>query len=489
MAQAKDDIEPGKLRQLFVAIMVNVATLTYGISVGWQSPMMPVLQSKDPPVGEEPMTNEIASWLTAILCVAAAFTTLTVGKITERYGCKVTGCLAMVPCLVAWLVTMFATQQWHLLLARFFAGVSGAMTLFVIPRYVSEMCCDAIRGMLGSLLSLILNSGILFTYILGGMLSFHVFPIFAFVVPLVAFVIFLLVPESPMYLVRRRRLLEAMRSVRWFRAGHEPTVQREMLRLQVEAKELDSERSFRVSDLFRDRATIKGLVISMGLFGGQQLCGIFAMISYTETIFGISGSSLSPNASAIIVGVIQLVGSFLSTSLMERLGRRPLLLISSGGMCLCHYTLGLFCYAQMLRYDVNAVNWIPIVALSVYVIVYNLGFGPGPYVVSAEILSRDVYAPIMTLGLFTVWTTAFLVLKFFSSVVDLLGMHGCFFLLGTICIFLFAFIFVLIPETKGLPLRIILDKLNGRASREFDVKGRVSSKGSVQKNIPMPEQV
>ncbi|XP_078037488.1 facilitated trehalose transporter Tret1 [Augochlora pura] len=489
MAQTRNNIEPGKLRQLFVAVMVNVATLTYGISVGWQSPMMPVLQSEHPPVGEEPMTNETASWLTAIMCVAAIFTTLTVGKITEKYGCKVTGCLAMVPCLVSWLVIEFATQHWHLLLARFFAGVSGAMTLFLIPRYVSEMCCDAIRGMLGSLLSLILNSGILFTYIFGGMLSFHVFSIVAFVLPLVAFVIFLLVPESPMYLVRRRRLLQAARSVRWFRAGHEPTVQREMLRLQAEAKELASQKPIRLSDLFRDKATIKGLVISMGLFGGQQLCGIFAMISYTETIFGISGSSLTPNASAIIVGVIQVIGSLLSTSLMERLGRRPLLLISSGGMCICHYILGLFCYAQMLQYDVNSVNWIPIVALSVYVIAYNLGFGPGPYVVSAEVLSRDVYAPIMTVGLVTVWSTGFLVLKSFPSIVDLLGMYGCFFLLGTICIFLFAFIFFLIPETKGLPIRMILDKLNGRTSHEFDERGHVSSKVSVQKDMPMSEQV
>lgn len=488
MAQQNTDFEPGKARQLFVAVMVNVATLSYGISVGWQSPMMPVLQSEHPPVGNEPMTDETASWLTAILCLAAGFTTPMVGRITERYGRKATGCLAMVPCLVSWLVTVFATEHWHLLLARFFAGMSGAMTLFLVPRYVSEICCDAIRGMLGSLLSLILNSGILFTYIFGGMLSFRVFSIVGFAVPLLSFVIFLLVPESPVYLVRRHRLLEAARSARWFRAGHEATVQREMLRLQSEAKEMNaSEKPFRVSDLFRDKATIKGWVISAGLFGGQQLCGIFPMISYSETIFAIAGSSLSPNTSAIIVGSIQVFGSVLSTSLMERLGRRPLLLISCAGMCVCHYTLGLFCYMQMLQYNVDAFNWIPIAALSVYVVVYNLGLGPGPYVVSAEILSRDVSGPIVTIGLISVWSTAFLMLKFFPNIVTVLGMYGCFFLLGSICVFLFAFVFALIPETKGLSLEAILDKLNGGMPR--DDARHVSSKEIVQKNMPKPEQV
>ncbi|XP_031845373.1 facilitated trehalose transporter Tret1 isoform X2 [Nomia melanderi] len=436
------------------------------------------------------MTNETASWLTGILCLAAALTTVAVGKITERYGRKATGCLAAIPSSLAWLLMIFATKHWHLLVARFFSGMGGAITLFVVPRYVSEICCDATRGMLASLLSLILNGGILFSYTFGAMLSFRVFAIVAFAVPVLYFVIFLFVPESPVYLVRHHRLPEAARSLRWLKAGHESTVQREMLRLQVEAKQENaSGRSVRPSDLIRDKATIKGLLIALGLFGGQQLCGIFAMISYTETIFGISGSSLSPNASAIIVGAIQVFGSFLSTSLMERLGRRPLLLISCAGMCVCHYALGLYCYMESLRYDVAGFNWIPILALSVYVIVYNLGLGPGPYVVSSEILNRDVSAPIVTLGLVTVWSTAFFVVKFFPNMVVWLNMYGCFFLLGTVCVFIFLFVFTLIPETKGLPLQMIVDRLNGKVSRTCDDTRYVSSSDVVEKHMPAPEQV
>lgn len=69
------------------------------------------------------------------------------------------------------------------------------------------------------------------------------------------------------------------RSLRWLKAGHEPTVEREMSRLQAEAKEQNVlGKSIGISDLFRDKATIKGLVITLGLFGGQQFCGIFVMV-------------------------------------------------------------------------------------------------------------------------------------------------------------------------------------------------------------------
>lgn len=203
-------------------------------------------------------------------------------------------------------------------------------------------------------------------------------------------------------------------------------------------------------------------------------------------IFKISGSSLSPNNSAIIVGLVQLIGSCLSTTMMERAGRRPLLLTSSLGMGLCHYTLGLFSYLQSLQYDVSRFSWISVAALSVYMIAYSLGLGPGPYVVSSEILSRDVSNFVITIAMFFVWTMAFVVVKLFPSVIDLCGVHGCFFLLGSFCVATFFFVFLLIPETKGLPRQLILDRLNG-ISHTPDKKRYASSINAANKSTHQPE--
>lgn len=175
----------------------------------------------------------------------------------------------------------------------------------------------------------------------------------------------------------------------------------------------------------------------------------------------MSGSSLSPNASAIIVAALQLFGSCIAMFLVERVGRRPLLLLSCVGMCACHSVIGTFCYLQNLQYQVSAYSWIPMVSLSSFMIIYSLGMGNGPVVIMAEIFSRDVTSLASTVGLSVSWATAFVITKSFTDLVALLGMHGCFFLLATSCACSFLFCFVLLPETKGRVREVIVDELNG----------------------------
>lgn len=175
----------------------------------------------------------------------------------------------------------------------------------------------------------------------------------------------------------------------------------------------------------------------------------------------MSGSSLSPNVSAIIVASLQLVGSCFAMYLVERAGRRPLLLLSCAGMCVCHCVIGTFCYLQNLQYEVSAYSWIPMVTLSTFMIIYSLGMGNGPVVVMAEIFTRDVTSLASTVGLSVSWGTAFIMTKSFTDLVALLGMHGCFFLLATFCACSFLFCFVLLPETKGRIREDIVDELNG----------------------------
>lgn len=185
--------------------------MIYGITIGWQSPTAPQLQSTNSPLGSEPMTNDEVSWLTAIMCLVAAFVSLGIGTVAEKYGRKIFGCLGILPFSISWLLLIFATEHWHLYVARFFSGLSAGIILYVVPRYVSEISCDEIRGMLSSMLLLILNSGILLAYILGAVVSFRMFGIISFGLSLCYFVFIFFLPESPVYLVRQNRLPEAAR--------------------------------------------------------------------------------------------------------------------------------------------------------------------------------------------------------------------------------------------------------------------------------------
>ncbi|XP_066598151.1 facilitated trehalose transporter Tret1-like [Prorops nasuta] len=471
-----DPDESGKMRQLLATLIVNLSALSYGTIAGWTSPVTPQLQSNGSPVGKTAMSDEAASWLTGALCLGGILGTLLYNNITERFGRKLTGYLMSLPLGISWTIIIFATEHSHLYIARFLAGIGGAGSLFLVPLYVSEISSIGIRGMLGSLLVFILNLGLLLSYVLGPILSFRVFATCALLLPLLFFGTFLFLPESPVYLVRQNRLLEATRSLLWLRGDDKSIVDSEIASLQIQAKELRaSSKSIGISDLFRDRGTIKGLIIALGLFMGQQLCGIFAMMSYTESIFKTSGSSFSPSTAVIIVGAIQLIGSYISTSLIERMGRRPLILISCSGMCLCHYILGTFCFFQDIQIDVSSFRWVPVVALSTYVIVYSLGMGPGPFIVTSEIFPRDISSLTTTIGLLSVWITAFLITKFFPNLIALLGMYGCFYLLGSFCALTFIFSFLLLPETKGRTLDSILNELNGAPHFLSDEKDHMAA--------------
>lgn len=173
--------------------------------------MTPQLQSDDSPVGTEPMSNEAASWLGGALCIGGLIGTPLVAAVAEKFGRKVAGCLIVLPHGVCWLLTIFAEDQNYLFVARFFAGIAGAGAILVIPLYIGEIASDKIRGMLGSLLVFFVNAGILAAYILGSLVSFHVFAICAAVLPIVHLAAFVFMPETPTYLVRCNRMAEAGR--------------------------------------------------------------------------------------------------------------------------------------------------------------------------------------------------------------------------------------------------------------------------------------
>ncbi|XP_072757425.1 facilitated trehalose transporter Tret1-like [Anoplolepis gracilipes] len=453
--------EPGKLRQFIFTVILNLSTLNYGLMLGWQSPAALELQEPSSVIGSEPMTDDDISWMNGILTLVGTLMTMLLLVIPDKFSRKRFGYVLTLPMILAWLLIIFATEHMYIYVSKALSGITGAGVLFLVANYVSEISCDSIRGITSSIIGLLLNFGILLGYILGGLMSLHTSATIGVILSALFLIAFVFMPESPVYLVRQNCTHEAIKSLKWLKAGDTLAVEQTLLHLQLQIKELGSKKSAKLSDLFRDRATIKGLIIVLGLFIAQQFGGIFAMVSYTETIFKISGSSLSPNMSSIIVGVILLLGSCLSTSLVERAGRRPLALISCAGMCICHCVIGTFCYLQDLQHDVSAYGWIPVTALSIYMIVYALGLSIVPVVLMSEIFNRDVTSIASIVGFIMCWTTSFIMVKIFADLIALLGMHGCFFFLATCCACGFVFCFILVPETKGRTREDIVDELNG----------------------------
>lgn len=121
-----------------------------------------------------------------------------------------------------------------------------------------------------------------------------------------------------------------------------------------------------------------------------QFSGCFALTGYAATIFKESGSMINPHLSSIIVGVFQLIGSILASSLIDRLGRRFLLLVSCAGSALSLFLTGIYSYLHSTGYDVSSWSYLPIISLSVFVIITAIGLMPVPLVLVTEVLPQKV---------------------------------------------------------------------------------------------------
>lgn len=135
---------------------------------------------------------------------------------------------------------------------------------------------------------------------------------------------------------------------------------------------------------------IRGMIIGPVLMASNQFSGGFTLSNYAVTIFHETGSTIDPSLSAIVMGLTQLTGTIFASSLIDRLGRKLLLLISAAGSAMTLLVTGVYCYLNTSGFDVSSLNLLPIITLSAFIFVTAIGLNPVPYVVAAESLPPKV---------------------------------------------------------------------------------------------------
>jgi SP family facilitated glucose transporter-like MFS transporter 8 len=182
-------------------------------------------------------------------------------------------------------------------------------------------------------------------------------------------------------------------------------------------------------------------------------------------LFQDAGSDLKPSLATIIVGVIQVVATFISTLVVDRLGRRILLLISDFVMAICALLLGVYFYLKTeTDTDVNSLGWLPLTSVCVFIIVFSLGYGPIPWMMVGELFAPQIKGFASSLSCVLNWILAFLVTRFYSDLKDEFGTHTTFWIFAVISAIGTVFVFFIVPETKGKTLDEIQKELGGSAS-------------------------
>ncbi|KAF5279151.1 hypothetical protein FQR65_LT03397 [Abscondita terminalis] len=406
------------------------------------------------------ITTEEDSWIGSLLAVGAIVGPLVAGYSSDKLGRKKTLLLFCgVPFLVSFLILAFAKTIVLYYVARFIAGFAVGGVFTVLPNFNSEIAEDSIRGAISSSMNIFVVSGPLFAYIVGPFTSIMVFNLICALIPALFIIcFFLIVPESPYYLISVNDSVGAIKSLKQFRSTNDSSVNKEMQHMKLTVEEASNNKAA-FTDLFKSRALIKALIIALSLVGFQQFSGINVVLFYSQTVFQATGSSISAEIPPMIIGAVQVGASFVTPLVVDRLGRKLLHLISAVGMLISEVALGLFFYLQEHNKDVSSISWLPILCLIVYIIFYNLGFGPLPWTVMAEIFPSNIKSIASTATASFCWMLGFVITKFFSTISAEIGMAGSFWLFSGFCLLAIIFVSTFLIETKGKSFQEIQDTL------------------------------
>lgn len=408
------------------------------------------------------INDDNLGWIGSLVTLGAVVICFPIGKFCDMLGRKNCMLLLTAPFMLGWALIIFANSLTMLYVGRFLTGMSGGAFCVSAPIYTSEIAEKEIRGALGSYFELMLTVGILISYAVPLLCDIKTFTVLMSVLPLVFLGVFFFQPESPVYLIKNHRQVEARASLIRLR-GRAYDVESEMFEIK---QTLEAEKNQKTStyEVLRKRGTQKALLISFGLMFFQQAGGVNAIVFYTGSIFQSAGSSLDSKVSTIIIGVMQVVATFISSIMVDKLGRRFLLISSSLIVAISSVFLGVFFSLQERKLvseeTLSKLGYIPVVAISVYVIMFSMGLGPVPWVISAEVLPPEIKSSGIGIASTINWFSAFITTKFYLNLQAAIGGDMTFYLFAALSVIGTIFIHKLLLETKGKTLDEIQQELN-----------------------------
>ncbi|MGA7235392.1 MAG: sugar porter family MFS transporter [Bryobacteraceae bacterium] len=338
-----------------------------------------------------------------------------------------------------------------LILARVVAGVAIGVASFVAPLYISEIAPVDIRGKLVSINQVALTSGIVISYLIdyafaGSQAWRWMFALAA--IPAAAFGIGLMfIPDSPRWLAARGHVDKARAVLNRIRDPEQ--VESELGQIQKSAARQKANWSELLSPLIRP-----AMIVGVGLAVAQQITGINTVIYYAPTILKFAGVSSAPAAilASVGVGVVNLLLTLVAMQLIDRVGRRPLLLISLAGMAVSVSVLGL---AFSLKQFSGSLGFVALASLMTYVGFFAVGLGPVFWLILSEIYPLRIRGRAMSVGTAANWSANLIVALSFLTLTQVLGKPATFWLYGVVSILAWLFAFFLVPETKGKTLEQI----------------------------------
>jgi len=353
------------------------------------------------------------------------------------------------------IVCAAATSPAILVIGRIIVGLGIGLASGTVPVYISEVSPADARGWQVSLFQLAITVGILLAYIVDYAFASIQGWRWMFGLAVVPAAIFgmgmLFLPESPRWLARRGHHEKARAMLSRIRGTSDVSAELQ----EIERSLAHADERGRLSDLFAPSVR-PALVVGIGLAIFQQVTGINTVIYYAPLI--IQSAGISSESGAILatagIGVVNVLMTIVAMWLIDRVGRRPLLLVGTAGMVA---TLGLLGLAFHMSGKSGALVWLAVISMMVYVASFAISLGPIFWLLISEIYPLKIRSSSEGLAAAFNWGSNLLVSLTFLTLLETIGSARTFWLYGLFAIAAWIFSYFRVPETKGRTLEEIED--------------------------------
>ncbi|KDP37254.1 hypothetical protein JCGZ_06310 [Jatropha curcas] len=443
----KDNGNPLGRRSLWHVLVATISSFLFGYHLGVVNETLETISSDLGFSG-----NMMAEGLVVSTCLGGAFIgSIFSGWIADGVGRRRAFQLCALPMIIGASMSATTKDLWGMLLGRLFVGTGMGIGPPVAALYVSEVSPAHVRGTYGSLTQIATCLGIMGSLFIGIPAKDNVgwWRICFWVSAIPAAVLALLMEfcaESPHWLFKRGKGAEAEAEFEKLLGGsHVKSAMAELLK----SDRGDEAEKVKLSELLYGRH-FKVVYIGSALFVLQQLSGINAVFYFSSTVFRSAG--VPSDFANTCIGICNLLGSVIAMVLMDKLGRKVLLIGSFSGMTV---SMGLQAAAASSFVPSTSALYLSVGGMLMFVLTFALGAGPVPSLLLSEILPGRIRAKAMAVCMAIHWVINFFVGLLFLRLLEQIGPLVLYTIFGSFCLLAVIFVKKNVLETKGKSLQEI----------------------------------